>query len=102
MTRIVKYLVMAVLLAAIIAAFAYVLTPKPVPVDSAVIDSGPILVTVDEEGKTRIKDVYTVSAPITGRLLRLPVRVGDQVNAQVTPVASILPVSAYCGSTVSS
>lgn len=93
MTRIVKFLVMAVLLAAVIAAFAYVLTPKPVPVDTATIDIGPILVTVDEEGKTRIKEVYTVSSPITGRLLRLPVKVGDAVRAEVTPVASILPVS---------
>ena len=31
---------------------------------------GPLLVTVDEEGKTRIKDVYTVSAPISGKLVR--------------------------------
>jgi HlyD family secretion protein len=93
MTRWLKYLVMAVVLAVVIAGFAYVLSPKPVPVDSMVIDRGPIRVTVDEEGKTRIKDVYTVSAPITGRLLRLPVRVGDPVSAQTSPVASILPVS---------
>jgi len=93
MTRWLKYLFMALLLAAAAAGFAYVLTPKPVPVDSQAIDRGAIRVTVDEEGKTRIKDVYTVSAPLAGRLLRLPVKVGDPVSAQTSPVASILPVS---------
>jgi HlyD family secretion protein len=93
MTRWIKYTFTIVLLAVVAAGFAYVLTPKPVPVDIALIDRGAILVTVDEEGKTRIRDIYTVSAPITGRLLRLPVKVGDPVSAQTSPVASILPVS---------
>jgi len=93
MNRWLKYLLFGGLSAACVAAFAYVLAPKPVPVDSARIDRGPIVVTVDEEGKTRIRDVYTVSAPITGRLLRLPVKVGDPVAALITPVASILPVT---------
>lgn len=93
MIRWLKVLIMALLLAAVVAGFAYVLTPKPVPVDGHLIGKGPIRVTVDEEGKTRIRDVYTVSAPLAGRLLRLPVRVGDPVSAQTSPVASILPVS---------
>ncbi len=93
MTRWMKYALTAVVLAVVAAGFVTVLTPKPVPVDVAQIDRGPIVVTVDEEGKTRIRDVYTVSAPITGRLLRLPVKVGDRVSAQTSPVASILPVS---------
>lgn len=93
MNRWLKYVLYGGLFIVSVAGFAYVLAPKPVPVDSARIDRGAIVVTVDEEGKTRIKDVYTVSAPITGRLLRLPVKVGDPVSAQVSPVASILPVT---------
>lgn len=93
MNRWLKYVFFGGLFAASAAGFAYMLAPKPVPVDSASIDRGSIVVTVDEEGKTRIKDVYTVSAPITGRLLRLPVKVGDPVSAHVSPVASILPVT---------
>lgn len=89
----IKYTLFGGIIAVSAAGIAYVLAPKPVPVDTARIDRGPIVVTVDEEGKTRIKDVYTVSAPITGRLLRLPVKVGDPVSAQITPVASILPVT---------
>ena len=91
MTRWLKYILMLGLAGAAIAGFGYVLAPKPVPVDSVVVGRGPIHVTVDEEGKTRIRDIYTVSAPITGRLLRLPVEVGEAVRARVTPVASMLP-----------
>jgi len=93
MTRWTKPGLTLLLLAAVIAGFAYVLAPKPVPVDSLMIERGPIRVTIDEEGKTRIKDIYTVSAPITGRLLRLPVDVGDQVSAKRSPVASLLPLA---------
>jgi HlyD family secretion protein len=80
----------AVILAAV-AGFAYALWPKPVAVDLASISHGELRVTIDEEGKTRIKDVYIVSAPISGRLPRSPVHVGDQVLAGTTAVASIAP-----------
>ena len=93
MSRWVKILLTMVLLGATGAGFYWVVAPQPVAVDSALIDRGAIQVTVDEEGKTRIKDIYTVSAPIIGRLLRLPVKVGDAVVAGETPVASILPLS---------
>ncbi len=93
MSRWIKFGLSLVALAAAIGGFAYVLAPKPVPVDSVAIERGPIRVTIDEEGKTRIKDIYTVSAPIVGRLLRLPVDVGDRVSAQTSPVASLLPLS---------
>ena len=93
MTRGMKYALAILILAAAIAGFAFVLSPKPVPTDTAEIGRGPIKVTIDEEGKTRIKDIYTVSAPITGRLLRLPVDVGDTVHAKISPVASLLPLA---------
>ena len=51
------------------------------------------MVTVDEEGKTRIKDVYTVSAPITGKLVRLSLEAGDRVKKDVTIVANIEPMA---------
>jgi len=89
----IKRIVLAVIVAGIAAAFVYVLQPDPVPVDIGHADRGPMLVSVDEEGETRIKEIYTVSAPLAGRLLRLPVHVGDEVVKGATPVASILPVS---------
>ena len=88
-----KRIVLAAFVAAIAAGFVYVLLPDPVPVDIGRVDRGPMLVSVDEEGETRIKEIYTVSAPVAGRLLRLPVHVGDSVLKDATPVASILPVS---------
>ena len=88
-----KRIVLAAFVAAIAAGFVYVLLPDPVPVDIGRVDRGPMLVSVDEEGETRIKEIYTVSAPVAGRLLRLPVHVGDNVLKDATPVASILPVS---------
>ena len=54
---------------------------------------GPLVVTVDEEGKTRIKDVYAVSAPITGKLVRLSLEAGDRVKKDVTIVAIIEPMA---------
>ena len=74
-------------------ALAWTFWPKPVLVDAAEIRKGSLVVTVDEEGKTRIKDVYTVSAPITGKLVRLSLEAGDRVKKDVTTVAIIEPMA---------
>lgn len=55
--------------------------PKPVIVDFAVIESGELEVTVDEDGYTRVIDRYTVSAPLSGNLARIELRPGDPVKA---------------------
>jgi HlyD family secretion protein len=72
---------------------AWSLWPKPVPVDVAEVRHGPLTVTVDEEGKARIKDVYTVSAPISGKLVRLSLEAGDRVKKDMTLIASIEPMA---------
>ena len=54
----------------IVVLIVWALWPQPVPVDMAAIKTGPIEVTVEDEGVTRIREVYTVSAPILGRMLR--------------------------------
>ena len=51
---------------AIAGATVWALSPKPVPVDLAAVDTGPLEVTIEEEGVTRIRDVYQVFAPIGG------------------------------------
>ena len=78
---------------ALVGALAWALWPKPVPVELAEVRKGPLVVTVDEEGKTRIKDVYAVSAPITGKLVRLALEAGDRVKKDVTIVAVIEPMA---------
>jgi HlyD family secretion protein len=49
-------------------------------------------VTVDDEGKTRVRDIYTVSAPLAGMVLRVPGRVGDRVIANDTVIAVMQPI----------
>ena len=61
----------AAAIVALILLFAF--WPKPTPVDLGVASIGPMMVTIDEEARTRIRNTYVVSAPITGRLLRVEV-----------------------------
>ena len=49
---------------------AWFARPRPIPVDLSAVSKGPMEVTVDDEGKTNVRHVYAVSAPITGKVLR--------------------------------
>jgi HlyD family secretion protein len=71
----------------------YALTPPPLAVDVMTIGRGSLSVTIDEEGVARIRDVFRVSAPLAGKLERLPVNVGDAVKRDVTVVATIEPAT---------
>lgn len=75
------------------AVIAWAYRPKPVPVEVAAADRGSVEVRVREEGKTRVKDRYVISAPLSGRLLRLGLTVGDPVE-QGQVLAQLLPVDA--------
>lgn len=66
---------------------------EPVLVDLQEVVLGPMQVTVDVDGKTRIRDIYEVSAPIAGLTRRSPVSVGDTVIAGETVVAFVDPVA---------
>jgi len=76
----------------IICGFYLALQDKPVPVDVATATHAPMQVTISEEGVTRVRDVYTVSSPLSGHLSRISLREGDSVNANETLVASIHPL----------
>ncbi len=65
---------------------------EAVPVDLHRITRGPMQVTIDADGETRIRDLYEVSAPIAGTARRSPVRAGDRVEAGETVVAIVEPV----------
>jgi HlyD family secretion protein len=88
----IKRLVALLVLALIAAGLVYAFRPQPVAVDVATLGTGPMEVTIDEEGIARIRDIFRVSAPIPGRVERLPVDVGDTVEANRTIVAAIHPV----------
>jgi len=81
---------------------AWFVWPRPVPVDLATVTTGPMEVTIDDEARTSLRHVYTVTAPVTGKLLRVSkplssnedgsVHVGDQVIGGETVVAVLQPM----------
>lgn len=72
-------------------ALAFAFWPRPTTVDIGTVMTGPMTVTIDEEGRTRVHDAYIVSTPVAGRLLRVDVEPGDPVVRFDTVVASMLP-----------
>jgi HlyD family secretion protein len=77
--------------AAIVAAVGWGLVPEPIEVDLAPASRGEVEVTVDEDGKTRIREKYVVSAPLGGRVLRINMDPGDKVESEETLLATIEP-----------
>ena len=69
---------------------AWLLIPAPVPVETAAVTKGRFVASVDEDGKTRVRERYTVAAPLAGRLSRIRFKVGDQVQVD-DAVAAITP-----------
>ncbi len=67
--------------------------PRSLDVDIVAVTPGPMVLTVGDEGETRVVDVFTVSAPITGRLRRIEAEPGDAVIASETVVAEIEPTA---------
>lgn len=66
---------------AALAGLVWALRPQPEAVETAEVARGPLEVTVDEEGETRVRDRYVVAAPIAGRVLRIDLDPGDAVAA---------------------
>jgi HlyD family secretion protein len=79
--------------AAVVAVTVWFAWPQPMLVDAAPIVRGPMEVTIEDEGRTRARHVYTVSAPLAGKVLRTPRHVGDEVIANETVVAVMQPTA---------
>lgn len=79
------------LAAAVVAALAYGFWPRPIDVDLASVARGDLLVEVSEDGKTRVREKFVVSAPVTGQLLRLNLHSGDSIEQGKTVLAVIQP-----------
>lgn len=73
------------------AATTWAFWPRPLLVDMGVVSRGPMVMTINEEGKTRVRDAYVVSTPVAGRLLRIEVEPGDEVEGGNTIIARMLP-----------
>jgi HlyD family secretion protein len=75
----------------LIAAAAVALRPRVLEVEIAVVDRGPLAETIREDGKTRIRERYTVSAPLAGNLQRIRWRPGDVIDGNDALLAVIFP-----------
>jgi HlyD family secretion protein len=76
---------------AVIAGVGYLFRPKPLVVETSTVARRALESTVEAEGRTRVRERYTVVAPVTGRLERMrhvegsAVRGGDVV-ARIAPL----------------
>lgn len=66
--------------------------PSAVPVDLAAVTTGSLEVTIDEEGETRVRDTFVLSASVGGRISRITAEVGDTTIAGDTIFGAIQPI----------
>ena len=68
------------------------LWPQPAPVETARVATGALRTSINEEGKTRIRHRYVVSAPVAGQLRRIPFKAGAAISSnQIVAVIDPLP-----------
>ena len=68
------------------------LRERPVLVDLGQVTRGQMVVFVDEEGVTRVRDVYAVSSTLAGHLDRIDLEEGDLVS-KGDVIATIHPLA---------
>jgi HlyD family secretion protein len=90
LARNVRHAVLGATIVAASVATVLALRPQAVPVDVATVTRGPLVVAIEEDGMTRVKDRFVVSAPVTGSLSRLGLEPGDAVK-EGDPLAEIAP-----------
>jgi HlyD family secretion protein len=86
--RIVRIAIVLLVLGAIV---VWAFMPAAVQADFATVQKGTLQVTVEDEGRTRVRDRYVVSAPVPGRMQRIELEPGDPVVASKTVVARFAP-----------
>lgn len=90
MKKIWKRVALSVLGLGVVAILVIAFLPKPVMVEMATVERGSLQIAIESEGKTRVRDRYVLTAPVTGRLARVDLIEGDRVESGA-PVASIYP-----------
>jgi HlyD family secretion protein len=91
MTRARRRLITLGALVAVGGGVAFLMRPRPLTVETARVAVGPLRVTIDGEGRTRVRDRYVVTAPVAGRLERLALRAGDRI-ARGALIARLAPL----------
>jgi HlyD family secretion protein len=83
---------LALALVALALAVAWALRPQPIAVETAPVARGLFEQTISDDGRTRVRERYVVSAPLAGRVERIDLEAGDPVKqgqrvAMLTPTA---------------
>ena len=91
--RWVRPLVLAVVAGLAAGGFYWALKERPVEVETAIARRGTMTVTIDQEGVTRIRNIYAVSAPVAGHLDRPVLEEGDSVRKGETVIATVRPLA---------
>jgi HlyD family secretion protein len=89
-TRWIKRGLLAVGALGVIAAIVVAVLPDPLPVDTAIVTTGPLEVEIREDGQTRVRDRFVIAAPISGDLQRIEIEPGATVRPGAI-VAHVLP-----------
>lgn len=89
----IKRAVLVVTLGGVAAGIVVAVMPKPIDVETALVTKGELVVTINEDGTSQVRDRYIVSAPLAGNLARINVHTGDTVE-QGAVLARILPAKA--------
>jgi HlyD family secretion protein len=76
----------------VLALLVWAFMPKPAEVEIATVTQGRFERTVQEDGKTRVRDRYVVSTPLTGRVARIHLKQGDTVKVD-TVLTTLWPVA---------
>jgi HlyD family secretion protein len=88
-----RIVTIAVILLLVSAGVAYAFRPEVIDVESALVERAPMRVTVDEDGRTRVRNRFVIAAPVAGKLQRIMLHEGDQVTPrQVVALISPLPL----------
>ena len=82
------------IVAIVVAILAVALWPSAIEIDVAAVERGAMQVTIDEEGETRVRERFVVSAPVMGRVERIELEPGDPVVRGKTVVARLMPAPA--------
>jgi len=78
----------------VLAILAVALWPSALEIDVAKVERGGMQVTIDEEGETRVRERFVVSAPVMGRVERIELEPGDPVVRGKTVIARLMPAAA--------
>ena len=86
-----KRLLWSLLVLIAIVATVFAARPRPILAEIATVEAGPLVVTLDEEGETRVRERFVISAPVAGKVLRIELEPGDRVQRDDTVLASFEP-----------